>query len=144
MWSKEILLKPWPEMFYFKGDFLLTFMSICSFLQEFFLRPRLCYDWSWFCTPSFPNFYWRNFPFSNPTQTVEERPAQGPTAGCGPLPGSLCWHLPRALGFPWASEQVWLFNYLCRAGLLKSHPPGTLRDTSCSFFLFKALCQCGR
>lgn len=105
--------------------FLLTFMSINSFLQKCFCKTQ--------------TLLWLKLILYS--QSLLEK---GPTAGCGPAPGSPCWHLHRALGFLWASEQVCLFNCLCKAGLLKSHPRGTLRGTSCSFFLCKALYQCGR
>lgn len=48
--SKVSLLNPWSEMFYFK-DFILCQYA---FSRSYFISPRLCYVWSWPCTPSFP------------------------------------------------------------------------------------------
>lgn len=120
MWSKEILLKPWSEMFYFKwGFFLLTFMSIYSFLKECFCKTQTLLWLKLILYSEFSPFLLEKLPFFCPYPDCGREPS---TAGCGPAPGSPCWHLPRALGFLWPSEQVWLFNCLCTARLLKSIP----------------------
>lgn len=54
IWCKEILLKPWSEMFYFKFFCLLSCQY--AFSRSSFIRLRLCYDWSWLRMLSFPPF----------------------------------------------------------------------------------------
>lgn len=63
MWSSKFCWSLDLKCFISREIFCLLSCLYIAFSRSTFVRLRLCYDWSWFCTLNFPHFYWRNFSF---------------------------------------------------------------------------------
>lgn len=143
IWSQEVLLKPWYKMFHLNFFVVYLISSTYALFRSFFLRLGLWYDWSRLCTVSFPNFYQTNsfLSFSPPRLWREPRTlTQHVAVLVVVLHQRLHANTYTGLLAFFGNQNKCGYSIACaNLGFSKPILQGTLRDTSCIFFLFKSL-----
>lgn len=141
IWSKENLLKPWYEMFYFNFFVVYLISSQYALSRSSFIRLGLWYDWSRLCAlRQFLSDKLSSLSFFSPRLWREPRTRMQHLAILvvvlyQPLHADTYTGLLAFL----ENQNKCSYSIAC-ANLGFSNPvlQGTLRDTSCLFFLFKS------